>query len=76
MVATLRPDAVLLDVGLPDMSGFVVAEQLTAGVHGPVIVLTSADPEADFEALAAGAGACRFIAKSDLAGPVLADLWR
>lgn len=75
MVAALRPEAVLLDVGLPDMSGFAVAEQLTGGGHGPAIVLTSADPEADYEALAAGAGARRFVAKSELAGAVLAQLW-
>ena len=40
-VATRRPDAVLLDLGLPGMSGMAVAEHLrTAGYDGPVIAVT------------------------------------
>jgi len=74
--AGLRPQAVLLDVGLPDMDGFAVAERLTAGGDGPAIVLTSADPGPDFEALALRAGARRFVAKADLATLTLDDLWR
>ena len=39
--ATRRPDAVLLDLGLPGMSGVAVAEHLrTAGYDGPVIAVT------------------------------------
>ena len=74
--ARLRPQAVLLDVGLPDMDGFAVAAGLTAGGDGPAIVLTSADPEPDYEALAVRAGARRFVAKADLATLALHDLWR
>lgn len=39
----LRPDAVLLDVGLPDASGFEVAECLAAG---PAVLLVSSDADA------------------------------
>jgi signal transduction histidine kinase len=40
-VATRRPDAVLLDLGLPGMSGMAVADHLrTAGYDGPVIAVT------------------------------------
>ena len=40
-VATRRPDAVLLDLGLPGMSGLAVADHLrTAGYDGPVIAVT------------------------------------
>ena len=74
--ATLRPQAVLLDVGLPDMDGFTVAAGLTGFADGPVIVLTSADPGPDFQELAVLAGARRFVAKADLATLALDDLWR
>ena len=74
--ARLRPQAVLLDVGLPDMDGFAVAAGLSAGGNGPAIVLTSADPGPDYEALALRAGARRFVAKADLATLALDDLWR
>ncbi len=74
--ARLLPQAVLLDVGLPDMDGFAVAAGLTADGHGPAIVLTSADPGPDYEELARRAGARRFVAKADLAHVALDDLWR
>ena len=73
--ARLRPEAVLLDVGLPDMDGFAVAAGLSADANGPVVVLTSADPGPDYEALALRAGARRFVAKADLATLALHDLW-
>jgi len=74
--ARLRPQAVLLDVGLPDMDGFTVAAGLAADGHGPAVVLVSADPGHDFEELALLAGARRFVAKADLATLALDDLWR
>ena len=44
--ATRRPDAVLLDLGLPGMSGAAVAEHLrTAGYDGPVIAVTGGGDE-------------------------------
>lgn len=54
-----RPDLVLLDLGLPDMSGQEVLRRLRADPRSrdiPVIVLTAAkDPDARLEAFAAGA---------------------
>ena len=61
---------------LRDSGHHVVAAGLTAGGDGPAIVLTSADPEPDYEALAVRAGARRFVAKADLATLALHDLWR
>jgi len=38
---SLRPDVVLLDIGLPDVDGFTVAESLAADESPPMVVLTS-----------------------------------
>ena len=38
---TLRPDFVLLDVGLPDVEGFEVARALAVDGPPPLVVLTS-----------------------------------
>lgn len=42
MAAVLQPDLVLLDIVLPDMDGFAIAEQLAAMPMPPKIVLLSA----------------------------------
>jgi two-component system catabolic regulation response regulator CreB len=40
-------DLVLLDVGLPDMTGFDACRELRAASHVPVVFLTARDSEAD-----------------------------
>ena len=48
-VARLAPDVVLLDVGLPDLDGFGVAERLAAaGGDGPAVVLVSSREQAAY----------------------------
>lgn len=74
-VATLRPRLVLLDVELPDMDGFAVADHLAETVPEAVIVLTSARtvPELGSARLAA-APVRGFIAKAELSPPALTAL--
>lgn len=38
---SLRPDFVLLDIGLPDVEGFAVARELATDGPPPLVVLTS-----------------------------------
>jgi len=47
MTASGRPDAILLDLGLPDMDGLEVLAQIRAGSPVPVIILTARDREGD-----------------------------
>jgi DNA-binding NarL/FixJ family response regulator len=68
----LTPDVVLLDLQLPDISGFAVAEALTAGAAGPAVVITSTRDAADFQELARRSGARGFVPKAELGGDALA----
>ena len=70
----LRPDVVLLDVNLPDLDGFTVAERLTANGAAPVVVLCSSRDAADFGDRIARSGARGFIAKADLSGAAVREL--
>jgi CheY-like chemotaxis protein len=65
--AELRPDAALVDIGLPDGDGLVLAQRLAALPWGPRIVLTSSDPDAGSATTSLRAGAVGFVAKADLA---------
>jgi CheY-like chemotaxis protein len=64
--AELRPDAVLVDVGLPDGDGLALAQTLAALPWRPRIVLTSSDADAADEPAARRVGAIGFVAKADL----------
>jgi CheY-like chemotaxis protein len=75
--AALRPDAVLLDVNLPDMDGMAVAERLTMNGHGapiPAVVLVSTVERAALGRAVETCGARGFLAKSELGSPRLVDL--
>jgi DNA-binding NarL/FixJ family response regulator len=73
-IAALRPEVVLLDVVLPDRSGFAVAEQLAAGAGRALVVLTSSLTESDLGELVHTEHAQGFIAKHDLTPAALAAL--
>jgi CheY-like chemotaxis protein len=65
-VRVFRPDIVLLDVLLPDTTGFELAETLMSDPAAPVVVLTSSRSESDFESSIARTSARGFISKRDL----------
>src|SRR4029079_8947275 len=45
VVRALRPDAVLVDVGLPDGDGLELAQRLAAMPWSPRVVITSSDAD-------------------------------
>jgi DNA-binding NarL/FixJ family response regulator len=73
-VRELRPDVVLLDVLLPDMTGFAVAKQLAGMSDRPLVVLTSSRSAADLGPLVGTEDANGFISKRDLTVAALAAL--
>jgi DNA-binding NarL/FixJ family response regulator len=72
-VAADAPDAVLLDVQLPDRDGFSVAAALTAG-GGPAVVLISSREAEDYGRRMEDCGARGFIPKSRLSAAAFTAL--
>lgn len=68
------PDVVLLDVGLPDVSGIEVARRLHEREPELAVVMTSTHDRADYGELAASTGARGFIGKLDLSAAALEAL--
>jgi len=71
---SLRPDAVLVDVGLPDGDGVSLARELTALPWRPRVVLTSTNAEAATAADVLRSGAEAFVPKDQLPNAALGDL--
>jgi DNA-binding NarL/FixJ family response regulator len=65
-----RPDAMLVDVGLPDRNGIALGHEFAELPWGPRVVLTSADGEAGRGL----DGALSFIPKEALASGTLREL--
>jgi CheY-like chemotaxis protein len=72
----LRPAVVLLDIQLPDLDGFAVAERLAGGPDPPAVVLTSSREARAYGPRIEDAAARGFIAKRDLSGAALAGVLR
>jgi CheY-like chemotaxis protein len=69
----LRPDVVLVDIGLGDESGFDVARRLgrEAGAHQPCVILISAHAPQDFADMIADTPGVSYLAKGALSAPAV-----
>jgi len=71
----LRPGLVVLDIQLPDLDGFAVAERLATGSRPvPAVVLVSSRTASSYRRRLAASPALGFVAKSELSGAALSAL--
>ena len=70
----LAPDVVLLDLQLPDTTGFDVAEAISAEATPPAVVITSTRENDDYDDRARRSGACGFVSKAELSGAAIEEL--
>ncbi len=73
-VERLSPDVVLLDVQLPDGSGFDVSAAITRAAPAPAVLMVSAGYAGAGQSLALASGARGFVVKSLLDATELAKL--
>ncbi len=74
LTAELAPEALLLDVQLPDFDGFEVADRVRGRSPQPQIVFVSNRDAVDFGTKVGASGARGFISKAALSGESLVSL--
>jgi DNA-binding NarL/FixJ family response regulator len=73
-IRRLRPHIVLLDIQLPDIDGFDVAERLARAGDPPAVVLVSTHDISSYRRRLARSSVRGFIPKSELSGNALSAL--
>jgi CheY-like chemotaxis protein len=68
----LQPELVLLDILLPDMSGFAVAEALASDTHHPRVVLVSSRSASELGPALEESPAAGFLTKGELTAEAFA----
>jgi two-component system response regulator EvgA len=71
---SLRPDLVLLDIGLPDVEGFEVARALATDGPPPFVVLTSSREAGAYGPRLSRSRVLGFVPKDELSGAAIRAL--
>jgi two-component system nitrate/nitrite response regulator NarL len=68
---SLNPGLVLLDIQLPDVDGFAVAEELAAAPSPPAVILISSRAADSYGDRVRQSSACGFVAKLELSAAAI-----
>jgi DNA-binding NarL/FixJ family response regulator len=74
VASELSPDVVLLDVQLPDITGFEVVRRVHGEPDPPAVILISSRDASDYGRRIGRSGARGFIPKADLSARTLTDV--
>jgi DNA-binding NarL/FixJ family response regulator len=75
LAADLRPDLVLMDINMGEMSGIEATRLIVEAQPGVVVFLCSTYAVADLPPGALDSGAAAYVHKEELAPAMLSDLW-
>jgi two-component system invasion response regulator UvrY len=75
LVASLRPDLVLMDITMPGIGGIEAARAIAAGHPTTTTILLSTYREEDLPDEAGTCGAAAYLHKADFGGHALRELW-
>ena len=67
----LKPDLILLDIGLPTLNGIEAARRISQVVHGSKEIFLTVESNADVANVALSNGALAYVLKSDAATELL-----
>lgn len=74
LAARLKPDVVLLDLGMPVLNGIEATRRIVSVAHPPRVLILSAFDDADYVVAAMEAGASGYLLKSAHATEVIAAI--
>lgn len=75
LAAELRPDLVVLDLGLPDIGGIEVSQRLRALPDPPHVLILSVHDDSDYVLASLRAGATGYMLKTVSASDLIAAVW-